>query len=329
VSAQSGLFDDVDPPPAAPGRARDVRPAPVPAALAAVVDRWPSGLHLGTSSWSFPGWAGIVYAREHDATTLARTGLAAYAAQPWLRTVSIDRTYYGPIGAAELAGYAAVVPPWFRFMVKAPAELTAPTLRDDAGLPRDNPNWLDARAATRLFVAPCVDGLGSHGGPLVFQCPPQGPRVVRDPRAFAGRVDALLGGLPRGPLYAFELRDAALWTDTLGDVLAHHGAVWCLSVHPRAASLERQSELLARMPPGPVVARWNLNPRHRYEEAKARYAPFDRLVEQDPVSRHALAAWAADALEADRPVHIVVNNKAEGSAPLSLAELFGAIAARR
>lgn len=331
MTTQSGLFDDLDPPSASLAAAgeRGVHPAPIPAELVDHVDRWPEGLHLGTSSWSYPGWAGIIYAREHDTSTLARKGLAAYAAQPWLRTVSIDRTYYGPLGAAELAGYAAVVPAHFRFMVKAPADLTAPTLRDADGLPRDNPLWLDAEAASRLFVMPSIDGLGAVCGPLVFQCPPQGPRVVRDPRGFARRIDTLLGGLPHGPLYAVEVRDPELWTETLGEVLAHHGAVWCLSIHPRAASLERQTALLARMPPGPLVVRWNLNPRWRHAEAKARYAPFDRLVDEDTVSRDALAGWVVDALEGDRAVHVIIGNKAEGSAPLSVMKLFGAIAARR
>jgi uncharacterized protein YecE (DUF72 family) len=334
MTAQGGLFDDVDPPVAPrPVRSRanddrDVQPAATPNGLAPHLDRWPDGLHVGTSSWSYPGWAGIVYAREHDATTLARHGLAAYGAHRWLRTVSIDRTYYGALSADELAGYAAVVPAYFRFMVKAPAELTTPTLRDAEGLPRDNPHWLDPEAARRLFVEPATTGLGAYCGPLVFQCPPQGLRVVRQPRQFAQRVDALLAGLPRGPLYAFELRDPALWTEAFGEVLAAHGAVWCASVHPGAAPLSRQTELLARMPAGPLVVRWNLAPKYRYAEAKARYAPFDRLVEEDPEARGVLADWIGDALDGGRRVWVIANNKAEGSAPLTLLKLLEVVLAR-
>lgn len=70
-------------------------------------------MRLGTSSWSFPGWAGIVYDHSVSTATLARRGLAAYARHPLLRTVGVDRTYYGPITAEDFAAYAAAVPDEF------------------------------------------------------------------------------------------------------------------------------------------------------------------------------------------------------------------------
>ena len=72
------------------------------------------GLYLGTSSWSFPGWAGIVYDSKVSQTTLARHGLAAYARHPLFRTVCIDRTYYSPITAEDFARYESAVPEDFR-----------------------------------------------------------------------------------------------------------------------------------------------------------------------------------------------------------------------
>ncbi|HEY6323978.1 MAG TPA: hypothetical protein VJA16_20740, partial [Thermoanaerobaculia bacterium] len=54
-------------------------PSPEVVALAA---RLPAGIHLGGSTWSFPGWAGLVYDRAHPAARLARHGLAAYARHP-------------------------------------------------------------------------------------------------------------------------------------------------------------------------------------------------------------------------------------------------------
>ncbi len=75
------------------------------------------GLYLGTSSWSFPGWVGIVYDRQVSQTTLARHGLAAYARHPLFRTVCIDRTYYSPITAEDFARYESAVPEDFRFVV--------------------------------------------------------------------------------------------------------------------------------------------------------------------------------------------------------------------
>ena len=40
---------------------RAVGPAPAAEGLRSIAARLPQNLFLGTSSWSFPGWAGIVY----------------------------------------------------------------------------------------------------------------------------------------------------------------------------------------------------------------------------------------------------------------------------
>lgn len=312
----------------------DAPSRPLPAAVPdpATVDlaaRLPRTLHLGTSSWSFPGWLGIVYGEAGDANRLARDGLAAYSAHPLLRCVSLDRTYYAPMDAAGLAAYAAQVPADFRFMVKAPSACTTPLLRGADGRPAGgNPRYLDPAFATEVFVLPTLAGLGDNCGPIVFQFPPQGHAIVREPARFAEKLFAFLGGLPAGPTYAVELRDADLLSRRYVQALRATRVRHCLSVHPRASTLEDQREALRVLEPGPLVVRWNLNPIHQYQEAKERYAPFDRLMEEDPQSRSVLADACADALAANRPVFLVANNKAEGSAPLTIARLAREIDAR-
>ena len=92
-------------------------------------------------------------------------------------------------------------------------------------------------------------------------------------------------------------------------------------MHPRLPGLPAQAKLASMLPPGPTVARWNLHAGYRYEEAKANYAPFNRLVDPDPRTRKHLAQLAMRALVIHQPAFIVANNKAEGSAPLSCVEL--------
>ena len=50
------------------------------------------------------------------------------------------------------------------------------------------------------------------------------------------------------------------------------------------------------------------------------------MVDQDVQTREVLARMAADAFKAGRKVWITANNKAEGSAPLTLLELAREIA---
>jgi len=315
-----------------PGQgARHEFPSPAPEAQchADLARRLPPGFYLGTSSWSFPGWRGLVYAGSHDASMLSQHGLSAYASHPLLRAVSIDRTYYAPMDRSGFQRLASEVPPGFRFMVKAPAECTTPYVRHAEGLATAaNERFLDPGFALERFVLPALEGLGPACGVLLFQFPPQGRWRAGDGPRFASRLAAFLEALPRGPLYAVELRDAPLLTDAYADVLREHGVRHCLGVHPKAGPLARQLEVMDATGPGPVVARWNLNPALRYEDAKQRYAPFNRLCEEDPGTRAALAEVCAAALGAGQAVHVVANNKAEGCAPLTILELAREIVAR-
>ena len=54
-------------------------------------------MHLGTSSWTFPGWKGLVWDGHYSDTQLSKHGLAAYAQHPLFRTVTLDRTFYRPL----------------------------------------------------------------------------------------------------------------------------------------------------------------------------------------------------------------------------------------
>lgn len=136
-------------------------------------------VRLGTSSWSFPGWEGKVWDRGATEHELARSGLAAYARHPLLRTVGIDRTFYAPVPARTLAEYAAQVPDDFRFLVKAHEHLCLARFpehpRYGALRGAESPHFLDAAYAIEQVVEPFLEGLGAKGGPLLFQFPPRRP----------------------------------------------------------------------------------------------------------------------------------------------------------
>ncbi len=311
------------PPPARPRREHAaVGPAVAPPELAEIASRIPPTVRLGTSSWSFPGWAGIVYDRDASASRLARDGLAAYARHPLLRTVGIDRTYYAPISAEVYRGYALAVPETFRFLAKACSDCTSPASRDGSA----NPKFLDAAWAGDAVVAPFVEGLGAKAGPLVFQFPPLG-EVAGEPERFAERLERFLAALPRGPMYAVEVRDRAVLGPGYAAALAETGAAHCLSVHPRMPDVATQVAASGRpRAEGPLVVRWMLHVGLSYDGARVRYAPFSRLVDEDFATRRALAAAIRARAAAGFESFVVANNKAEGSAPLTVFALAAAVA---
>jgi uncharacterized protein YecE (DUF72 family) len=302
--------------------------APPSAEVAELAARLPAGLHLGGSTWSFPGWAGLVYDRAYPTARLGRDGLAAYARHPLLRGVGIDRTHYRPLPAADLARYAAVVPPDFLFLVKAHEACTLERWPDHARYGaergRRNPLFLDPAYTAAEVVAPYAEGLGARGAALLFQFAPQdlGP-----PGRFAERLHAFLGALPRGLRYAVELRNRELLTAGYAAALAAAGACHCLTVHPRMPDVRVQAHLTGALERGAVVGRWLLGGA-TYEAAAQRFAPFNRLAAPDLGARRAWAELASQALAGGRRFLLTVNNNAEGCAPLGIVALVRELLAR-
>jgi uncharacterized protein YecE (DUF72 family) len=308
---------------------RVVGPAAVPPELVALGRALPEGVYLGTSSWSFPGWHGLLYDCAASQSHLARYGLAAYAQHPVLRAVGIDRTYYAPLAAADLAAYADVVPETFKFLVKAHAlctRITAPMHgRAEPGSNEPNTLFLDASYAAEQVIGPCLEGLGRKLGPILFQFPPQDVRTIGGPEQFVARLHAFLQALPRGPLYAVELRNRELLTPAYAAALADAGVCHCYNVHPRMPAVEEQQQLVPPSATPALVVRWMLHHGLGYDSARVRYEPFDRLVDPDPVHRTAIAALCVSTRAAGRAAFVIVNNKAEGSAPLTLFRLAARI----
>jgi uncharacterized protein YecE (DUF72 family) len=243
-----------------------------------------------------------------------------------LRTVGIDRTYYRPMAASELRDYAEAVPGGFRFLVKADRLVTSPLDPSDHGVRDRNPLFLDPAYATEEVVGPVLEGLGAKAGPIVFQFAPIAPNLVGGRGTFIERLHGFLRRLPRGPLYAVELRTPAFLTEAYREVLEAVGAAHCYSVHSAMAPLAAQLELIQPFYQPALVVRWMLHAGLGYAAAKERCEPFDRLVDEDVASRERIAVAVLDALVAEREAFVVANNKAEGSAPRSIFRLAERIA---
>jgi len=220
-------------------------------------------------------------------------------------------------------------------VVKAPALVCDAVVRDEEGRGKvANPHFLDPAIATREFVVPCIEGLGAKAGPLVFQVSPLPRSLVEEAPLLVERLAAFFAALPQElgryrARYALELRNAELLTPRLMRMLRDAGVRYCVGLHDRMPEVERQELALKTLDgeePGDFVVRWNLHRGFLYQAARQRYEPFDKLVDEDPETRRILARMAAATFKAGRKVWITANNKAEGSAPLSVLKLAEEIA---
>ena len=284
-------------------------------------------LHLGTSSWSFPGWQGLVWDSVHSAAALSKHGLPAYCAHPLLRAVSLDSSFYRPLPEATFARYAGQVPPEFRFVVKAPALVCDALIRPraDNGFTKSapNPDFLNAKLARSLFVEPALGGLGSKAGALVFQLSPLPGTLLRDVPSLIARLHAFMLALPptHGTAHAVELRNPQLLTPEFAAALKAANWRFCLGLHDLMPPIDEQLPLLRALWPGDFVCRWNLQRGLNYEAAYASWEPFNRLAAPDVATRKVLARIIAGTLAAGSQALVTINNKAEGCAPLSVREL--------
>ncbi len=305
-------------------------------ALHTLAHQLPAGLHLGTSTWTYPGWQGLVWEGEHSEPQLSKNGLPVYAQHPLLRTVSIDRSFYRPLTASQYERYASQVPDDFRFVVKAPSMVTDALVRSEDGRGREpNSAFLNPDLARTEFVEPALEGLGHKLGALVFQISPLPLSLLDRLPEVLERLHTLLLAQPRlaptapNGVLAVEVRDPE-WVDKYGmgpafaKALRDAGATYCIDLHPKMPPLRDQLPMLRALWPGPLVCRWMLNAVHGpygYEAAEKLYEPFDRLHHPDPQTHAELARLIAGVTGAGQKAYVCISNHAEGCAPLTVERL--------
>lgn len=308
---------------------RSVEAAPKSPELEGVAAQLPSALRMGTMSWSFPGWRGLVYAEGVDPKLLSEAGLPAYASHPLLGATEIDRSFYEPLPERYFAQVAEQVPARFRFVVKAHEDCTVPRFPKHTRYGKKqgelNARFLDASYAADAAVAPAVTGLGEKLGAILFQFPPQD---ASEPLAFVDELHGFLEKLPRGVPYAVEIRNPELLVKPYAAALAATGALHAHNVWGSMPSVLVQARLIPPPARKPLIVRWLMRSGDDYEGARSRFLPFAKLAEPDFQNRNDIATLIAKALDHDVPSLVLVNNKAEGSAPASIVELARAILSR-
>lgn len=282
----------------------------------------PPGVRFGTSTWSYPGWAGLVYSRVYPASGATAKMLAEYARFPLFGTVGIDASFYGPPTPKTLAAWAKALPPGFRCVSKVWERLTVHTWtspRDEARSGQQNPDFLNAELFRTDVWEPYRVHFGDHTGPFVFEFQTIGRDQRVSPPEFVARLDEFLGRLPPEGEYGVEVRNEEFLCPAYFAVLREHDVAHVFNSWTRMPSLGEQLDLAESITGRFLVARALLRPGRTYAEAVDRFAPYDRIREPNPELRRDLFRLARTAAGLRIPAYLLVNNRAEGSAPLTIA----------
>ena len=284
-------------------------------------------IRFGTSTWTYEGWQGQVYTRHYAKSTFARECLGEYCQyqyqnEPLFRTVGNDSTFYRPPTANQLRRYLNQIPEDFEMCFKVWEEITIPSYAKQprygprAGQP--NPRFLDAKLFNELVLTPYRDAkFEPHTGPLLFEFQRHG----LSSEDFCARLDGFFGQLPKDFRYAVEVRNAGLLGPEYHKILETHRVAHVYNHWSSMPPLAEQHQRMGSFTAPFTVLRLLTPLTMTYEAAKKRAEPYTKIVGELPEMRRETVNLVNQAIEEKRQAYVLVNNRTEGNAPLTVQAL--------
>jgi len=277
------------------------------------------GIYLGTSSWKYRGWEGMLYSKFTSEALFQRASLKQYCNS--LPTVGVDFTYYTwPL--AEMVSYLLEsTPENFRLCPKVTKRITLYRFPDlpvyGKWVGKLNPDFLQRTLFEENFLLP-LKALKSRLGVILFDIPQlpfeKVPDLIRFFRA-----------LPPDLSFAVEFREPMENEESIRRALIRGGVNIAFTVSFGLISLERQQEIWreegGEANKDPIVVLGLLNPSLASEEANLRYQPFNCLKEPLGKVRGQIIEFKNCAMNQERKAYILIHNKLEGCAPITLGAL--------
>jgi len=273
-------------------------------------------LQIGTCSWKFEAWRGIVYSDS------PRDMLAEYSQR--YGCVEIDQWYWSLFGADKVAlpqpkivtQYAQSVPAGFRFGVKLPDALTLTHLRpsDRAAALVPNPHFLSPELLLRFMER--LEPMRGLLGPLMLQFGYLNREMTASQSEFLERLDGFVKCLPSGHIWAVEIRNPNWLNRGYFSFLRERGLAHVFEqgyYMPAVADVyAKHADLLT----GDVVVR--MHGRDYEAMGKRQGKDWSKIVEPRDADLDRIAAMLKDIGARGKQAWAFVNNHFEGCAPKTI-----------
>ncbi len=306
--------------------------APQPIDIPAV-EALPPKVRFGGSSWTYPGWKGLIYHREYKSDREFRAkSLEEYAGCPLFRSVGIDSAFYNPPSEELLLRYAAQLPPSFQWVEKVWERITIPQYPMHARYGEDrgkvNPDFLSPTLFIDAVLAPHrLEAVRPHVGPSVFQF----PTIRRDIMSgddFITRLRDFLSALPKDFRYATEIRNPEFLGQKYFETLNSFGATHCFNhwhIMPPLVEQMKKAATAGGLTADFYVARILTPLGVSYEGAVKMFEPYDRIKKPNEGMRRDVVRLIKRAIERDVDAFIIVNNRSEGNSPGTISAIAGMV----
>jgi uncharacterized protein YecE (DUF72 family) len=272
----------------------------------------PHPLYLGTCTWNYDSWAGLVYDRQ--ASTAAEY-LRQYAQR--YNAVEIDSWFYHMPNGREVTAYKDAVGPEFRFTCKVPQEICLTHLRGKPGEAlAPNPHFLSLDLLSTFLDT--VSPLFGQIAAVMFEFEYLNKQKCPSLNAFIEKLGSFFAKAPRGMPYALEPRNANYLKPQYFQFVQQQGLIHVLSEKQYLPHIYDVYDQFTAYFGDTVVIRL-LGGDRKAIEAKTGNS-WDRLVE--PKDDLAAVARMIAQMRETRVVITMANNHYEGSAPLTLKRLL-------
>ena len=291
-------------------------------------------LRLGTCSWKYDSWKGLIY--EQGKAYRPDDYLADYAKH--LDSVEVDQWFWSlfPGGLrlpdpSVVKRYAKSVPDDFVFTVKAPNALTlthyyakqAPAQSGFAGRP--NPHFLDLELLDRFLGS--LSPMRSKLGPIMFQFEYLNKQKMPSKEVFFERFGTFIDAAPKGYRYAVEIRNPNYLTEAFFAFLKDRGLGF---VYLDGYFMPPIGQVFEKF--GPVTSSFQVVRLHggdRLEIEGRTGEVWDKVVDPKPAGIKAAAAIVRANAKKRVLTYLNLNNHFEGSAPLSLRRFLDVLAGKK
>ncbi len=291
-------------------------------------------IKFGSSTWTYEGWMGTVYNRPYTKSNFKKTCLGEYAVYPYFSTVGIDHTFYGPANDETLSRYASQLPNGFECCSKVWERITIPKYGKNKRYGKlagaVNEDYLNADLFNDAVLPPYERSFQGHTGPFIFQFQTLYPQRAQGDRSessarlraeFSEKLNAFLSQLPADFRYAVEVRNRDFLTPEYFRMLASHNVAHLFNHWTHMPSVGEQLEIEGSITADHIVARILTPLGVAYKQAVADFFPYTKLTKPMETMRRDVADLAVQAINLKKKAYAIVNNRAEGNAPGTIAAI--------
>ncbi|MBW8003693.1 MAG: DUF72 domain-containing protein [Planctomycetes bacterium] len=269
-------------------------------------------LKIGTCSWKYPSWEGLVYSRPSGINYLKE-----YAQN--YNTVEIDQWFYALPDSATVRQYVSSVPDNFTFSIKAPSAITLTHTRQKQRdqLLRANKDFLSIPLLYSFLKL--LEPMRNQIDVIMFEFEYLNKQKMPSLESFLEQLDVFFSQVPSGFSYALETRNSNYLKDTYFKFLNSNNIYHVFSEKIYMPPITEVYEKFKNNITHKTVIRLLGGDRRAIE--KKTHERWDQIVEPKEEDLYKISRMIQKLICGNTAVTLNINNHYEGSAPLTIDKL--------